>query len=82
MNAGHLEATVVLVFTEDESLETTPLSPEGCLVVELDLQEILQVNLCYIVHDVSGGEVVKENRHHESTVKYAVQSNESQLFCN
>lgn len=37
------------------------LSPQGRLVVKLGLQEILQVYLGYIVHNVSGGAVVKED---------------------
>lgn len=50
---------MVLVFAQDR--KQSP-SPEGRLVVELGLQEILQVNLCHIIHDVSGGGgTVKEN---------------------
>lgn len=38
------------------------LSPQGRLVVKLDLQEIFQVYLRYIIHNVPGGEAVKENK--------------------
>lgn len=38
------------------------LSPQGRLVVKLDLQEILHVYLRYIIDNVPGGATVKENR--------------------
>lgn len=52
------EATAALFSLERKQA----LSPQGRLVVKLDLQEILQVYLCYIVHNVPGGETVKENK--------------------
>lgn len=62
MKPGRLEATVVFVFTEEGSETQWRLSPQGRLVVKLDLQEILQVHLCYIIHNVPGGAAVKENK--------------------
>lgn len=54
---------MILVFAQNR--KRSP-SPEGCLVVELGLQEILQVNLCHIVHNVSeGGKTVKGNNNAE-----------------
>lgn len=36
--------------------------PQGCLVVELHLQQVLQVHLCHVIHHLSGGGEVKRNR--------------------
>lgn len=43
-----------------KKLRAQPLSPQGCLVVKLDLQKILQIYLCYIIHDVPEGARLKK----------------------
>lgn len=45
-----------------KNVRTQPLSPQGRLVVKLDFQQILHVHLRYIIHNVPGVAVVKENR--------------------
>lgn len=49
-------------------VQKQPLSPQRCLVVKLDLREILHVYLRYIIDNVPRGAAVKENNDYTDNI--------------